>query len=302
MGCATLLLLLCIGVHAGWTLVTQPPLIRTPSFDPDAACSVVKFVDTKRQSAIRESVMRHLCQAGMSHVDLDETRKQFAIFNLHRDGFENQPRWYSGDAQNVVGDRYWAVNDVIQLETSKQHWYTHGIPMWPFPFQALPNATSPKMLPIPKKKPADWPNYGMATPMYFAAKAWRNQAWSVEEFFQQMKKNKKTTPFKCQKDFHKLAKTLVEGIDGQQVENYNEWPFLKYSLIPMVKSMVKRNKGLCPDELYIYFRVTPCHPSEGKHIICSQAGLAARTLLTEVNCRTTDVIVGYTEDYKNNAM
>ncbi|XP_068216528.1 uncharacterized protein [Palaemon carinicauda] len=299
MGTITIALALCIAIQLALGFVIQPPLIRTPSLDPETMCSTIKFVDSKRKSTVRESVLRHLCQVGVSHVDLDGIRKQFAIFNLHRDGFESAPRWYSGDAPDVVNNKYWAVNDVEQLDTSKHHWYTHGLPMWPLPYQDLANASTPKILSIPKKKPIDWPNYGMATPIYYAAKAWRNQAWSLEEFFQQMKKK---SPFKSHKDYHKLAKSLVETIDSQQVENYSEWPFFKYSLKSMAQSMVRRNKGLCPDELYIYFRMTPCHPKEAQHLSCTQAALAARTILTEINCRATDVIVGYTEEYNNNAL
>lgn len=59
----------------------------------------------------------------------------------------------------------------------------------------------------------------------------------MEEFFQQTKKN---SPFKSHDDFHKLAKGVVAAINGSQVESYSEWPFLKYSLPPMVRSMVRR--------------------------------------------------------------
>ncbi|KAK8744277.1 hypothetical protein OTU49_000715 [Cherax quadricarinatus] len=240
-----------------------------------------------------------MCVKAAPHVELNNKLKQFAVFLIQRDGFDNQARWYSGEAQDVLADPYWVVNEVEALATTKYHWYSHGLPMWPLPHQALTNTTASK-LPSLKKKVVDWPNYGLATPVYFASNAWRNQAWSLEEFFQQ--KNKKTSPFKSHKDFHNLAKELVANIDGQKVESYSEWPFLKYSLVPMVKSMVTRNKGLCPDELYIYLRVTPCYPGEGAHLTCAQAALHARTLLTLAACRTTDVIVGYTQEYKNDPL
>lgn len=292
-----LLLLATVCVQLGWSLVKTPSIGRSNTVDPALMCREIKFVDQSRRTAPRESVLRDLCEAGVTHVDLDDKLKQFAIFNLHRDHFENTAKWHSGDAQNVMDDPYWIVNDVETLSTTKYHWYSHGLPMWPVPFQALANTTGKSLL--PKKKPADWPNYGIATPIYFAAKAWRNQAWSLEEFFQQQKKD---SPFKSVKDFHKLAKSIVESINGQQVESYSDWPFLRYSLVPMVKSMMLRNKGLCPDELYVYTRVTPCYPSEAAHLTCSQAALEARNLLTQAGCRTTDVIVGYTEEYKNNAL
>ena len=48
-----------------------------------------------------------------------------------------------------------------QLGTCKHHWYIHGLPKWPLPYQAMTNTTTPEVLPIPKKS-VDWPNYGMA--------------------------------------------------------------------------------------------------------------------------------------------
>ena len=62
-----------------------------------------------------------------------------------------------------------------------------------------------------------------------------SQAWSVEEFFQQ---EKKKSPFKSHEDFHKLVLAVVGGVDGNSVESYSEWPFLKFSLPLMVQSMV----------------------------------------------------------------
>ncbi|KAK7079261.1 hypothetical protein SK128_000946 [Halocaridina rubra] len=301
MGPLTILLMLCMGLvlHNGCAFITRGNAIPVAIPDPAALCTIIKFTDPKRYTTTRESVLRELCKVGVSHVDFDDTRKQFAVYNIHRDSFESKPRWHSGDAQNVMDDKYWEVNEVIQLQSSKHHWYSHGLPIWPLPHQALSNGTNPKVLPLSKKKPVDWPNYGIATPIYFAAKAWRNQAWSAEEFFQQ---TSKTAPFKSLKDFHKLAKALVENIDGQQVESYSEWPFLKHSLGPMVNSVVNRNKGLCPDEMFLYFHVTPCYPKEAQFQSCNQAALAARNLLTQANCRTTDVIVGYTQEYNNNAL
>lgn len=292
-----ILILSLMGVHLAWALVKTPSLGRSNTIDPVDMCREIKFVDASRRSATRESVLRDLCEAGVTHVELDDKMKQFAIFNLHRDNFEDAAKWHSGDAKNVIDDPYWTINDVEQLKDTKYHWYTHGLPMWPLPHQAISNTTAKSIL--PKKKPADWPNYGMATPVYFAAKAWRNQAWSAEEFFQQQPKN---SPFKSHKDFHKLAKEVVEKVNGQQVESYSDWPFLRYSLLPMVKSMMLRNKGLCPDELYVYTRVTPCHPTEARQLTCVQAALEARNILTQAGCRATDVIVGYTQEYNNNAL
>ena len=75
----------------------------------------------------------------------------------------------------MINDPYWAVNEVTVLKKSKYSWYSHGLPMWPLPYQAIDNKTISKRFTIKKKKPADWPNYGLATPIYFASKAWRDQ-------------------------------------------------------------------------------------------------------------------------------
>lgn len=68
--------------------------------------------------------------------------------------------------------------------------------------------------------------------------------WSLEEFFQQ---EKKKSPFRSHKNFHSLAKNLVAGVDGDDVESYSQWPFLKYSLAFMVESMVSCIFGLIND-------------------------------------------------------
>ncbi|XP_045615349.1 uncharacterized protein [Procambarus clarkii] len=297
---AAMLVTVVLGVvQVGWCFVpTHNQLTKT--LTPTTDCRDIKFTDPSRRSAVRESVLRAMCTKAAPHLDLTDKIKQFAVFLLQRDDFDDQARWHSGEAKDVLADPYWVVNQVEELPTTKYHWYSHGLPMWPLPHQALPNTTTSKLPSLKKKKPVDWPNYGFATPIYFASNAWRNQAWSLEEFFQQ--KSKKTSPFKSHKDFHKLAKDIVANLDGLKVESYSEWPFLKYSLVPMVKSMVERNKGLCPDDLYIYHRVTPCHPSEAAHLSCAQAALDARTLLTLAACRTTNVIVGYTQDYTNDAL
>ncbi|KAG7176422.1 hypothetical protein Hamer_G009234 [Homarus americanus] len=284
----TVALLAVLGTQVGWCFVRDTIKNLNPS------------TDCKDINAVREAVLRAMCVKAAPHIDLDEKLKQFAIFLLHRDGFDDVARWHSGEAKDVLADPYWAVNEVEALTSSKYHWYTHGLPMWPLPHQALPNTTVTKLPSLKKKKKSvDWPNYGLATPIYFASNAWRNQEWSLEEFFQQ---KKKSSPFKSHKDFHKLAKEVVTSVDGSKVESYSEWPFFKYSLVPMVKSMVERNKGLCPDELYVYLRVTPCYPSEAAHLTCAQAALHARTLLTHASCRSTDVIVGYTQNYNKDAL
>lgn len=72
----------------------------------------------------------------------------------------------------MLDDPYWSVNEVTVLQATKYHWYVHGLPMWPLMYQALTNRTS--RLPF-NKKPADWPSYGLATPIYYASKAWRDQ-------------------------------------------------------------------------------------------------------------------------------
>ena len=59
--------------------------------------------------------------------------------------------------------------------------------------------------------------------------------WSVEEFFQQEKNN---SPFKNHEEFHKVVAAVVANVDGNRVESYSEWPFLKFSLPLMVRSMV----------------------------------------------------------------
>ncbi|XP_071546837.1 uncharacterized protein [Panulirus ornatus] len=294
------LLLGLASVQMAWALVHTPSVELANNFNSAVDCKDIKFADPSRHTAVRESVLRAMCVKAAPHVDLDDKLKQFAVFLLHRDHFDNVAKWHSGDAKDVLADPYWVVNEAQALTSTKYHWYTHGLPMWPLPYQALTNTTSSSKLPtLKKKKPADWPNYGLATPIYYASNAWRNQVWSLEEFFQQ---EKKKSPFKSHKDFHKLAKDLVAGVDGLRVESYSEWPFLKYSLVPMVKSMAKRNKGLCPDELYVFTRLSPCYPGEAAHLTCAQAALQARTLLTQASCRTTDVIVGYTQNYNNDAL
>lgn len=75
----------------------------------------------------------------------------------------------------MLSDPYWAVNEVMVLKSTKYSWYVHGLPMWPLPHQALANKTTTKLPSIKKKKPVDWPNYGLATPIYFTSKAWRDQ-------------------------------------------------------------------------------------------------------------------------------
>ncbi|MPC73501.1 hypothetical protein E2C01_067833 [Portunus trituberculatus] len=119
-----------------------------------------------------------------------------------------------------------------------------------------------------------------------------SHAWSVEEFFQQ---EKKKSPFKSHEDFHKLVLAVVGAVDGNKVESYSEWAFLKYSLPLMVRSMTQRNKGICPDEMYIYFRLTPCYPKEPQYAVCEQAARNARLLLTASSCPTTTVIVGFSK-------
>lgn len=74
--------------------------------------------------------------------------------------------------QDVLSDPYWSVNEVTVLQTTKYHWYVHGLPMWPLPHQALTNKTSKRPF---NKKPVDWPSYGLATPVYYASNAWRDQ-------------------------------------------------------------------------------------------------------------------------------
>ncbi|XP_063840756.1 uncharacterized protein LOC135089244 [Scylla paramamosain] len=261
---------------------------------PGEECKHIKFSQPGQATVVRQSVLRQMCLRAAPHVDVNKIFKQFAIFLLHRDDFDDSPKWHSGDAKAVLDDPYWAVNEVTVLKSTKYQWYVHGLPMWPLPHQALANKTTSKRPSLKKKKPVDWPNYGLATPIYFASKAWRDQAWSVEEFFQQ---EKKKSPFKSHEDFHKLVLEVVGGVNGSKVESYSEWAFLKFSLPLMVRSMTRRNKGLCPDEMYIYFRLTPCYPKEPQYAVCAQAARHARLLLTVSSCPTTTVIVGFSKEY-----
>ncbi|XP_050693238.1 uncharacterized protein LOC126983987 [Eriocheir sinensis] len=261
------------------------------AYNPAEECKHMRFSRPDQESVTRESVLRQMCLRAAPHVDVTETFKQFAIFLLQRDDFDGSPKWHSGNAKDVLSDPYWSVNEVTVLQATRYYWYVHGLPMWPLPYQALTNRTSRRLF---KKKPVDWPSYGLATPIYYASNAWRDQTWSLEEFFQQTKKK---TPFKNHDDFHKLAKEVVAAVNGSQVESYGEWPFLKYSLPPMVRSMVQRNKGICPDDLYIYLRLTPCNPADPAQAVCAQAARHARLLLTVASCPNTAVIVGYSKEY-----
>ncbi|XP_076065349.1 uncharacterized protein LOC143039352 [Oratosquilla oratoria] len=268
---------------------------KKPSVDEAiASCEsaqAIDYVNPGQRSTVRDAVVLEMCRKGSSHVILDPTLKQFSVFLLHRDNFDPEVKWHSGDATDVINDKYFFVNEVATLKETGYKWYSLGYPMWPLPHQAVSVSTGRSSL-FGRRKEDDWPNYGLATPIYFASNSWRNQMWSLEEFFQQEKGSSK---FKNHKEFHKLAKEMMGTINPAQVESYNEWPFLKSSLLPMVKSMVKRNKGICPDELYLYFRFTPCHPKEAQQVACDVARLQARNILTEADCRTTDIVVAYSE-------
>lgn len=76
--------------------------------------------------------------------------------------------------QDVLADPDWMVNELETLSNTGYHWYTLGLPLWPLPHQELPNTTPSKPRLLGRKKPVDWPNYGLATPIYYASTAWRN--------------------------------------------------------------------------------------------------------------------------------
>ncbi|KAG0724473.1 hypothetical protein GWK47_005077 [Chionoecetes opilio] len=203
-----------------------------------ASLAKTRLLHAGQANVVRGSVLRQMCLSAAQRVDVTKTFKQFAVFLLHRDDFDETPRWYSGDAQVSAG----VAMDSTGRGTKVQ-WYTHGLPMWPLPFQAIDNTTS--KWPHKKKKPANWPNYGLATPLYLAAK----------------------------------------GLEGTDLNSSFPCLFL---------SQTQRNKGLCPDEMYIYLRFTPCYPIEPSQVVCYLAERHARLLLT-ASCPTTTVIVGYSK-------
>lgn len=70
----------------------------------------------------------------------------------------------------------------------------------------------------------------------------------------------KKSPFKDHAAFHKLVKEAVAAINGSQVESYSEWPFLKYSLPSMVRSMVSQGGQ---DTLLGVYYVSCLHADDG---------------------------------------
>lgn len=71
-------------------------------FLPLSASFPARFSKPGQATVVREAVMRQMCQRAAPHVDVTKVFKQFAIFLLHRDDFDDSPKWHSGDAKVSV--------------------------------------------------------------------------------------------------------------------------------------------------------------------------------------------------------
>lgn len=293
---------------------------QVPQTTSDSVCSSVKVL-LGGVSEVHQRVLQEMCKRGQQHVLLKAREppkdsspfmepvrraEQFAVVILHRDNFSDRINWTSGDAENVICNSKWYVDEEMAL-LNHYSWYRHGLPLWPLLNQAL----APKPRLFSRKKKLDWPNYAIATPLYLVFREisnFRDPRIAIQKLFagdlagQQSELDRQSSfvqSDKFQKDVIDLYEAKESDITND-VAGYNNWlmPLITRSLPPMIESFKARQKrrgskqsdiSTCPDELYVYFLQKPC-ASSASCLLLNELMLILRT----VDCSAvTDLVVGF---------
>nr|XP_045592155.1 uncharacterized protein LOC123754055 isoform X2 [Procambarus clarkii] len=287
-------------------------------------CSSVKLLSGEA-SQVNQKVLQELCGKGELHVLLKDQgppvvssspfqepvkrAEQYAVVNLHRDGFSDRVNWTSGDATNVFCEKRWYVDEEVAL-TNGYAWYRHGLPMWPLLNQAL----APKHRLFSSRTKLDWPNYAIATPLYLVPREvanFRDPRVAIQKLFAG-----DSTGYLAERGLHdtfsqsaKFQKDIIDLYNDKEMDmndnatSYSNWllPLLTRSLPPMINSFKARQKrraskhsdiSTCPDALYVFFLRKPCSRTN-TCLLLNELMLVLRT----VECSPfTDLVVGYSKE------